>query len=182
MSKKIVDNVHLPVVMSYQFDNFLLHLIQEVTKRSSADILNFFNELAKQVATIGTEQRKGEGIRKNIKDYFPGTSIPFHMLVKGWKGYNYRTPHHNLERDEYMSCTVEVGFPVDRMYIQAKKLDDIAVGLMEQVMLGGEPVNIPPFERPAIKTPKMYEPLMASFTGRVFPESKKKKKKEINNG
>ena len=39
----------LKTKLNYRFDAFLLHLVQEATKRPSAEILNFFNELGKQV-------------------------------------------------------------------------------------------------------------------------------------
>jgi hypothetical protein len=166
----------LRVKLNYKFDAFLLHLVQELTKRPSAEILNFFNELSKQVCEIGAENRTGRGIRKNISDYFPGTSIPFHMQVKGYPRHDYDSEKKEYISPEYMSCHVEVGFPERKMYIKSQKLDDIAVALMEKALLGGDEVNIAPFIRPEIRTPKMYKSLMDAYTGRPAPESKKEKK------
>lgn len=160
-----VDGPALRTKQSYRFDAYLLALIQEVTKRPSADILNFFNELAKQVCDIGSENRTGNGIRKNITNYFPGTSIPFHMLVKGNKQYQaWNNKTREYEGDQILMCYVEIGFPDKALHIKAQDLDDIAVALMEKALLGGEEVNMPPFIKPEIKTPKMYKELMDAFT------------------
>jgi hypothetical protein len=178
-----IEKERIEVKLSFRFDAFLLRVIQDVTKRPSAEILNFFNELGKQVANIGTEQRKGSGIRKNITDYFPNTSIPFRLIVKGDPRGPYRK--YDLNKKAYtdeeipahMNCEVEVGFPFEGMGIETQKLDDIAVQLMEQALLGGEEVAMPPFARPEIRTPKMYKPLMDAFAGREPAKSKKRKKK-----
>lgn len=156
----------LPTRLHYKFDSFLLYLIQENTKRSSAEVLNFFNELGKQVADIGSENRTGKGIRKNITNYFPGTAIPFNMTVKGYKRnlhWNPQTRRYE-EVGEVLSCNIEVGFPDKKMSVKTQDLDSIAVSLMEKALLGGEDPNIPPFAKPEIKTPKMYKALMEAFT------------------
>ncbi len=155
----------------YQFDAHLLYLVQEVSKRPSAEILNFFNELGKQVCDIGIENRTGRSIRKNLVEYFPGTSIPFRMLVKGYKSRQYRQHPpgggaYAAEDEEFMSCYIEVGFPDKKLHVKSQDLDDIAVQLMERALLGGDEVKMAPFIRPEIKTPRMYKALMKAFSGR----------------
>lgn len=165
---------------SYTFDAFLLYLIQDVTKRPTAEILNFFNELGKAVSEIGTEKRTGSGIRKDITDYFPGTSIPFHMLVKGHKrNQNWNNQTKMYEGiSEFMMCYVEIGFPDKAMHIKAQDLDEIAVAIMEKALMDGEEVNMPLFVKPEFKSPKMYKSLMDSFAGR--PESETTRKKRVS--
>jgi hypothetical protein len=172
------DEKTFKIEASYRFDAFLMHLVQDTTKRSSADILNFFHELGRQVSEMGFIKNKGRGIRKEMHDYFPGTSIPFHMLVKGHKSYgrwDYST-NKQIKADSYW-CSVEVGFPSQITSIKEEELQNISVGLMEKALLDGGEVVVAPFVRPEIKTPKMYIALMNAFAGRPEPEKKRRKKK-----
>ena len=160
----------------YQFDSYLMHLIQEVTKRPPAEILAFFHELATQIAEIGVKNKAGHGIAKKLVDYFPGTSIPFHIQVNGrpqWRGYNEQLESHV----EMFSCHVEVGFPECRTYMKEETLKELSVLLMEKSLLGGGDVIVPDFQRPEIRTPKMFVPLMDAFAGRPVTEPKRKKRK-----
>jgi hypothetical protein len=155
------------VKLSYRIDAFLLHLVQENSKKTSAEILNFFHELSKQVSQIGAEKRTGRGIRKKITDYFPGTSIPFHLDVKGYPRQDYDGSTRKYSEEYHMHCEVEIGFPDEKMYIKEQALDEIAVAIMEKALMDGEEVQMAPFIRPEIKSPKMYKKLMDSFAGRV---------------
>jgi hypothetical protein len=170
----------LPLKISYKFDSYLMHLIQEVTKRPAAEILAFFHELSTQVSDIGMEKRTGRGIRKSIVDYFPGSSIPFHLTVKGHKR---RSADYDSVKREYVNhhevfaCSAEVGFPESSTWMKEDDLKAISVALMEKALLGGDDVVVEGFKKPEIRTPKMYKPLMDAFSGRP-PEEKKEKKKD----
>jgi len=155
---------------SYKFDSYLMHLIQEVTKRSPAEILAFFHELASQIAEIGVKKKTGTGIKKNLTDYFPGTSIPFNILVKGRPYYHYQ------DKLDVFKCYIEVGFPDQPTYMNEEDLKNLSVLLMEKALLGGDDVVVPDFKKPEIRTPKMYKVLMDAFAGRPAPESKRKKR------
>lgn len=163
---------------SYRFDAFLMHLIQDVTKKPSAEILNFFYELAGQVIDIGIEKRTGRGFDKKIVDYFPGTSIPFYMRIKGHERQPYNYTTRQYEGDVTFSSKVELTFPAESSFMNEQQLADIAVGLMERALLGGEEVVVAAFAKPEIKSPKMYQKLMSAFVGRPEPEKKSRKKKE----
>jgi hypothetical protein len=170
-------NEPVAVKMNYKFDAFLLYLIQQQSNKPSAEIMNFFHELCKQVCAIGVDKRTGRGIRKNITDYYPGTSVPFNLLVKGRiRGrYDHKTQQHIDGQD--MACDVEVGFPTQKVYVKEQALDEIAVAIMEQALMDGEEITRPPFVRPDIKTPPMYRDLMDSFAGRE-PQPKKERRKK----
>jgi len=173
------DEVQLKVRASYHFDKFLMYLIQDVTKKPSAEILNFFYELAGQIGQIGFRNMTGHSIDKKIDDYFPGTSIPFHMRVKGRKGwthYDYNTKHHEQENETF-SANVEVGFPDCSTYIEEKQLNDAATAIMEQHLLGGDALDLPPFEKPVQRSARMFKAVMDEFAGRPKPERKKRGKK-----
>jgi hypothetical protein len=152
--------------LSYSFDSFLMYLLQDVTKRPTAEILNFFNELGRQVSEIGVEKAASTMIRKELTEYFPNTSVPFTFLMKGY--------HYGKSWD----CRAEVTFPWRRqLRVESKDLDRIGVELMEQALLGGEQVAMPPFVKPEIRTPKMYKSLMDAFAGRPPKEKKPRAKK-----
>src|ERR1035437_1760313 len=169
----------LKIKATYSFDEFLMYLVQDITKRSSADILNFFHELGRQVSEVGFSNMKGSSIHKKITDYFPGTSVPFHLLVKGAKQNGRWNPStRRYENVEAYYCSVEVGFPDKGTYIEEKDLNDISVKLMEKSLLGREEVGIASFTRPNISTPRMYVKIMSAFTGRPEPEKKQRKKKK----
>lgn len=157
----------------YVFDQFLLYLIQDVTKKPSVEILTFFYELAREVVNMGIEGRKDDhsGIYKKIDNFFPGTSIPFHMLVDGRVYSGWGTNEDRFE------CSVEIGFPDRGNYMDEKELKKIEEALMEHTLLGGVGVIIPNFTKPEIKVPKMYKSLMAKVIGYPIEEKKSKKKK-----
>ena len=157
---------------TYKFDSYLMHLVQEVTQRPPAEILAFFYELATQITEIGISKKNANGIKKKVVDYFPGTSIPFNIVVKGRPWYN-----HKLNVDVF-HCDVEVSFPDQPTYVNEKELKDLSVLLMEKALLGGEDVVVPDFQKPEISAPKMYKDLMDAFAGRPAEPKKKKKKRK----
>lgn len=167
-----MSELDLPLSVSYKFDMNLLHLIQEVTKRPTSEILIFFYELINQVADIGAQDKLAEGsttgrIQKNIVNYFPGTSVPFHLRVKGFRStksdYNPITRcYENLEA--VYRCSADLSFPKANTYMNEEQLRSIQTALMEKALLGGENVELPPFDKPKIKTPRMFKALMEEFT------------------
>jgi len=171
--------------VSHHFDQFLMHLIQEVTKRPTVEILSFFYELAGQVARVGLEKKKhGGGIAKEIVDYFPDTSIPFLMTVKGGHKrakhvWNPVTRQNDQVDGEAHECTAEVGFPEGRSFIAEDKLKEISEALMERALLDAplDGIEVPAFVKPEIRSSKMYVDLMNTFAGRPPRERKRRKKK-----
>lgn len=163
--------------LTYRFDSFLLHVVQEASQKSSAEIMNFFHELAKQVCVIGTENRTGGGIRKKVIEYFPGTSIPFQLLAKGYPRQDYDHATRSYGEHYHMACDVEIGFPEKMTFIKEQMLDEIAVSIMEKALMDGEEIQMPPFPRPEIKPSKMYKDLLDSFAGREPAPPKKRGKK-----
>ncbi len=139
----------IPITVRLNVDSFLLHLIQQTTKESSVEILAFFNGLGKEISRIGADNRKKENqsIRKVIHDFYPNTAIPIEILVKGraWGHLEKRT----------FSATVEVSFPTKIAYFNSQEIDE---AMIERLILNGD--DMPPFERPATKTPKMLKKLM----------------------
>jgi hypothetical protein len=173
MSKEI-----LPLKMYYRFDNYLMYLIQDVTKKDTVDIIAFFSDLSKAVSTIGQEKKTGGGIRKEILDFFPGTSIPFRMMVKGsisrfvrnWDPVSKRFIN---EETKTFSCTVEVGFPEETLYMSEEKVERITEALLERELLGGGDIQLPAFDRPSPSTPKMYQKMMEDICGKAPPKPKR---------
>jgi hypothetical protein len=170
------------ITANYNFDQFLMYLIQDVTKKSSAEILSFFYDLARQVCVIGVEKmRVNQGaIDKKIDDFFPGTSIPFHMRVKGHKYTNRWNPHTRQYEDQesVFNAIVDVGFPDRPTYLNEKSLNHVCEALLEQTLLGGEVVPVPPFEKPQPSSGKMYKKLMDEVVGRHTGEEPKKRNKK----
>lgn len=172
----------LRIKSTYKLDQFLMYLIQDVTKKPSAEILNFFYELATQVSQLGFKAKKGYGgIDKQIDDYFPGTSIPFHIRIKGHQGHNntewdpVSRTYKQIDNGYTHSAYVEVGFPERNTYIKEDLLSEAAVAIMEKHLLGGDGLDLAPFERPEQSAGRMYKKLMDSFAGR--PEEPKKPRK-----
>jgi hypothetical protein len=163
-----------------------MFLVQEVTKRPAAEVLNFFYELAGQVAEVGAREKmkskRGRGIRKELTDYFPGTAIPFYMFVEGRPtssgSWNPATKLYESDGEKFV-CTAEVGFPEGRTYIKEDELKLIAEAIMEKALLDApmEGIQVPEFKKPQLSTPKMYKKMMDSFMGRE-PEPKKSRKKK----
>jgi hypothetical protein len=126
-------------------DEALMYLIQQTTKLPTEDILGFFYELGVKVAEIGfVNMSTNRSIRKDIRDIFPKSNIPFKLLVKGYK---------HVQGD--FTGHIEVSFPdacrgVDHQALLEK--------IIEKTLLDGE--SLPDFPRPVIKTPKMYKDLM----------------------
>ncbi len=121
-----------------------MYLIQQITKQPTDEILGFFYDFGKEVFIIGMENMDGRSIRKDIQAMYPGTDIPFKMLVKGHKGYG-----------QGPTGTIEVTFPDNPTYIDTEKLMEM---IMEKMLLGG--TSLPPFGPPMSRTPKMYKDLI----------------------
>lgn len=157
----------LPLKMNYRLDAFLMYCIQQTSKLSTAELLAFFYDLGTQISQEGMEKRTGSGIRKELDDYFPGTSIPFHMLVKGHESrsaWNEKTNKYDSAKT--FNCTVEIGFPEKSTYMDEKALAEIQNFNIEKIMFGAEVAPIAPFDRPATRTPKMYLKLMEEVRNR----------------
>lgn len=175
----------LTIKLKYRMDSFLMYLIQDVTKRPSIEIINFFHELSNQIAEIGQQNRTGNGIIKKIDDYFPGTSIPFHLELKGSPSRRYDYQAKKYIEAEVFRCDVSIGFPEQSTYIADDVFNEIGDFLMEKALLGIEvPADSPanaPFKRPETFSPKMYKDLMDLYAGRPVEEKKRKKKNEKTN-
>jgi|GEM_PF-4755594 len=162
---------HIETKMRFSLNRFLMYTIQDVTKKPSVEILAFFHDLSRSIANIGLEKNKGKGIRKDLEDFFPGTSIPFKMLIKGWKSWyrgtwNPHTRQHEGEQKDIFEVSVEIGFPDNTLGIPEAQLKNISEALAERELLGGDGIVLPPFEKPETKTPKMYVKMMEEICGK----------------
>ena len=131
-------------------DAYLMYLIQQHTKLPTSNILGFFNDLGKRVTDIGWDymcSHKTRSMYKEIHDFFPGTDIPFMLYVEGNK--------YDNGTELNLSSHMHAGFPDRPTYIKTQELDNI---IMEKALLGGS--DMPPFEKPEPKTPKLYRELM----------------------
>lgn len=145
-------------MISFSPDNGLMYLIQNVTKQSSDEILGFFYDFGKQVLIIGIDNMEGKSIRKQIEGLYPGTVIPFKVLVKGRKqDYAWddaSRKYINLKEPAY-NGHIEVTFPDNPTYLNTEKLMEL---IMEKELLGGS--SLPDFEAPKSRTPKLYRELI----------------------
>lgn len=137
--------------ISFQPDNGLMYLIQQVTGKPSHEILGFFYDFGKEVFSIGIKNMKTNQreIRKNIEDIFPGTAIPFKILVKAYRPY----------KEEWARGTVEIGFPDNPSYMNQKEVDEMITVILENSLLGTN-TNLPLFQAPAPRANKMYKDLI----------------------
>lgn len=175
------EDMQVNIKMSYNFDAFLMYLVQDVTKKPSAEILNFFYELANAVASMGFKAKKDNGgIDKRIDDCFPGSSIPFHMRIKGRRRtWDYVNGKYQTFDNPIYAAIVEVGFPTQNIHMDSKKLEDAATAIMEHHLLGGDVVaEVAPFDKPEPRSGRMYKKLMDEFAGRPTAEKKRGKKAE----
>lgn len=132
----------------FKFDQWLMYHIQDVTKKSTVEIIAFFADLGKAVAIEGLEKRSGTTIRKKIDALFPGSSIPFHLLVTS-NVYRNWDPHlRAYSQHEVHEVYIFVGFPADPTYMSSEEVTKIQEALLERDLLGGSDVTLPPFEQP----------------------------------
>lgn len=132
-----------------------MYLIQQTTKLPTEEILGFFYDLGMKVAQIGIEKMEGRGIRKDIRDVFPGSCVPFKLLVKGnlqraWTPTGYSTT------EEFWG-SIEITFPDKSRSVDQKALLE---KIVERSLLDGE--SLPNFPQPQNRTPKMYQDLIES--------------------
>ena len=160
-----------------------MYHIQEITKKPSVDILSFFYELSREVCTIGIKKRKNSygSIYKKIDDFFPGTSVPFNICVRGnptggryYSNWHGSGTNHSDSDTQNFTCSVDIGFPDRATYMEESKLKDIETALVEQALLGGAGVHIADFVKPEIKASKMFKDLMDTVAGRPVEEKKRK--------
>jgi len=146
--------------INFGADEALMFLIQQTTKLPTEDILGFFYDLGMRVVDIGVDNMSGRGIRKDIRDTFPNTHIPYKLLVKGNKRDNWinsGTATRNMVRDgtSRFNGSMLVTFPDTCRSVDQKALIE---KIVEKTLLDGE--SLPDFPQPINKTPKMYKKLM----------------------
>jgi hypothetical protein len=124
-------------------DAGLMYLIQQTTKQSTDEILGFFYDFGKEVFIIGVQNMSGRSIRKDIQAMYPGTAIPFKLLVKAHKWH------------AGIGGSLEVTFPDNPTYMNTEKLMEM---IMEKTLLGG--ASLPDFDAPKSRTPKLYKDLI----------------------
>lgn len=145
------------VTANFSTDAFLMYLIQHTTKNPTDEILGFFHDFGIKVLEIGVENMTGSSIRKDIRDFYPGTVIPFKMLVTGHKSHgtwNPSTKSYDYNEKSF-NGRIEVCFPSETTYVDNTQLMDM---IMEKALLGG--TTMPDFEKPEARTPKMYKKLI----------------------
>lgn len=124
-----------------------MYLIQQTTNQPTDEILGFFYDFGKEVFIIGVQNMKTNqrSIRKQIEAIYPGTHVPFKILVEGGKSWGSNGFHGDLY----------VTFPDNTSYMDTEKIIE---AIMERTLLGGS--SLPPIEPPKSKTPKMYKDLI----------------------
>jgi len=142
------------ITISFSADEALMYLIQQTTKLPTEEILGFFYDLGMKVAEMGIEKMEGRGIRKDIRDVFPGSNIPFKLLVKG-RMQRQHTPTGWANSGIFYGG-IEVSFPDKSRGVDQRALLE---KIVERSLLDGE--SLPNFPQPASKTPKMYKDLIA---------------------
>lgn len=153
---------NIKINLGFSADEALMYLIQQNTKLPTEEILGFFYDLGTKVAEIGVANMEGtRSIRKDIRDAFPGSNVPFKLLVKAYKRSRYVNGSWALT-DE-VSGQIVVEFPDKSRSVDHKALID---KILERTLLDGE--SLPNFPQPKNKTPKMYKDLIGEvITNRV---------------
>lgn len=151
--------------VSLQPDSWLMYLIQNVTGQKTDEILGFFYDFGREVGRLGVEDMantRASSIRKDIRDFYPGTSIPFKLLVESsqyYGRYNANTGAYERSGEdpdvELHRISVRVTFPESVQYFDTAKILDV---IMEKQLLGGS--SLPDFEAPKPRTPKLYKELI----------------------
>ena len=120
----------------YHVDANLLYSIQKQTKQSTSDILGFIHQTANEIyhTGSGTFQKHGE---KEMKGFWPGTDIPFRLIVNVW--------HPRV------TCTFK---PNSRM--TWTNSDEIKDMIVRTDIMGDEPGI---FSRPKLRTPRGMKPM-----------------------
>lgn len=136
---------------SFQPDQGLMYLIQQITNKPSAEILGFYYDLGKQIFEIGLKNMKTNQreIRKVVEDMYPGTAVPFKMLVKARRGY----------KENHAHGSVEITFPDNAVYMNREEIEAMMTDLMENSLLGAEH-QFPAFTSPPPVAGKMYKKLI----------------------
>ena len=153
--------------ISFRPDAGLMYLIQSVTKQNSAEIMGFFFDFGKAVLLQGVEKMEGRSIRKDIRDYYPGTAIPFKLLVEASK----------YGSEAVKGGSIYVEFPDNAMYI---KTDELMTMVFERELLGSS--GVPDFEQPKSKTPKMYRELIEQVLKGKIPNNEEPKDETERSG
>ena len=159
-----IRSVHL----TFAADESLMYLIQQTTKAPTEEILGFFLDLGQKIAQIGIDKMEGKGIRKDVRDIYPGTNVPFKILVKGGKR---RIWDQGWKFSGY-EAHIEVSFPEMILGVDQKALVE---KIIERTLLDGE--SLPNFPQPKNKTPKMYRELIEEvLKGKITSNEKSENK------
>lgn len=169
--------------ITYRFDKYLMYLIQDVTKKPSAEILNFFYELSRALSEESIKKVKNHQryLKRTATDYFPDSSVPFHVLVKGDIPYHIQRGHKWENNNDVWDFTVEVGFPDETSPMPEDELQRVNIELMENALFdAGHHVEAPKFMKPEFKSSESLRKLMNSFMGRGEVKKPRKSRKKVN--
>ena len=160
----------IPVKVSLRIDSFLLYALQQTTNQSSIEIVAFFNDFGREVAAIGAKNRKNNRgrIRKDIRDFYPNSPIPFKLLVTGhmseYDSVRVETIdpvtkasswHWDRVANKHFAASVEVTFPQKAESFNSTEIDQ---KILENLLLEGD--DMPAFKQPDSRNPKMFKDLI----------------------
>ena len=151
---KMPTDKNLKINLSFNADEALMYLIQQVTKLPTEEILGFFYDLGVKVTEIGIENMIKDGThscRKDMRNFYPNSCVPFKLMVKGSK---YKTVIDGA-LVEVFNGSLSIEFPDKSRTVDQQALMD---RIIEKTLLDGE--SLPNFPKPLIKQSKMYKKLI----------------------
>ena len=131
-------------VTRFTTDDNLLYVIQQLTKESSIDILNYFYEMAIVVADDAATSSKAYRLFKTIQMPYKDTVIPFKLCIWGME------PLKEMLRSGAYNVCVDVKF---KSKWGRRSIDNFSDTLMERGLELCKD-DLPPFDVPKLRTPR----------------------------
>lgn len=133
-------------VRDYSVDRNLGYLIQQITKDSTQEILAYFYGISTFVINDLAAKSKASWLNKDIILFYKETPISYRIQISG-SGPGYRMDDEDYEP----SVSISVKFPNKS---EEHEVGDLMNAVMESGLQLTDEQNMPPFEKPELKTPK----------------------------
>jgi hypothetical protein len=147
-------------VEQFSIDRSLGYLIQNSTSDSTQEILSYFYSIARFVVSEVAPKTKSSWMSKDIVLFYKDTPISYKMRVSA--------PSANNDHWDCISTRIDVSYPSDSEHFQVSQLMD---SIVESGLGLSDENNLPPFEKPELKTPRCLKPVRIAQSGQKHKAS-----------
>lgn len=145
-------------VSKFKLDSNLGYLIQQITKEPTQEVVGHLLGLASYMAEEKVKKSKARSLNTDLVLFYKDTSIPFKINVWCFRLNQY---------DHVVPVTVTVSFPKETASVDVTELLNVITEVGLGLSVEPDAANqIPPFEKPTLKSPAFLKELRKEHESR----------------